>query len=175
LTIHQMFSLTDSLFEGLAAGEYTIVMEDIDNCRATTTASIIPEDYSFPLVDTIYILNGNPETVVLPSGANYEWFPMIGLECNDNCSVVEILVEEETVYTVTATTIDGCEATEELTVIPILLYRILSRRMVTGITKPSSCRELMSFRKMNFQSSTAGESVSIMLNLTPMPTHGTAK
>ena len=110
----------DSLFEGLAGGTYTIVIQDLQGCEASSTASILTdEEFSFPLVDTLYILNGNPETVMLPDGANYTWSPMFDLECNDNCSVVEILVTEETIFTVTATTFDGCEATQTITVIPI--------------------------------------------------------
>jgi len=110
----------DNMFTELAEGAYNVVIQDADGCETTATASVIVDNVlDIPLVDTLYLLNGMTETITLPDNASYDWSPMTDLDCNEDCTVVEIESEEGTVYTITASTDDGCMATHILTVIPI--------------------------------------------------------
>ncbi|HOY04622.1 MAG TPA: gliding motility-associated C-terminal domain-containing protein [Saprospiraceae bacterium] len=110
---------TASTFGGLTAGTYTLTVMDANGCTADTSATlvaaIIPtlnvgEDFDLPLGEA------QPMDVTLNTVAqSIQWTPATGLSCTD-CLEPVASPYLTTVYTLTVTSLDGCPATDSLTV-----------------------------------------------------------
>ncbi len=112
---------TDSLLTGLEAGTYTITIRDIFGCDFSSTASI-SEPFELILdarydqeVDLGY--SANIDAVLLNSNVEHtiEWTPAAGLSCTDCFDPIATPVQT-TNYVATITTVQGCTATDSLTI-----------------------------------------------------------
>jgi len=111
----------DSVFTGLPAGTYTVIVRDIFGCEFTETATIT-EPYQI-LVDarwdTIIDLGNSVgiQAIINSTDAHtYSWTPSSTLSCDD-CFEPEAMPVITTTYTVTVETFLGCIATDTVTVI----------------------------------------------------------
>jgi gliding motility-associated-like protein len=116
-----VFFQEDSVLMNLAAGMYTLVVQDANGCTATTEAEI---DQPPPLI----IDAGPDQTIELGFSTNirsflsprdwpvtYEWFPFESLDCPDCPDVVASPVNTTT-YQVTVRDSNDCTATDDITI-----------------------------------------------------------
>lgn len=106
--------LPTDIFNGLAAGDYTLTVLDMKGCE-------ISEDFTVDQPEEILLtLSGPTDTVRLGSSGQitsdffpadrelvYMWTPPNGLSCDD-CPDPEVIPPGTTVYTLTVTDQDGC-------------------------------------------------------------------
>ncbi len=130
-----MFSLndgpfqSDSVFTGLAAGDYTIKVIDGNGCEVTENFTIdspseflvgFDSDSIDIFVDQVYtlmpiVVNLNLQTLT------YSWSPTDGLSCTDCLNPTVSGITEQTTYTLTATAENAdCFSTSSITVNPLI-------------------------------------------------------
>lgn len=102
---------------GLSPGDYTVTVTDANGCSrmASTTVELIPSDSIkiTPAQQTIIL--GNSVAISVSGAVSYTWSPTSGLSCT-NCSSLVATPTTTTIYTVTATGINGCEVTAMITI-----------------------------------------------------------
>lgn len=112
-------------FFGLGEGRYTLSLRDANGCRADTTAQLraseipiigIPDNYQLRLG---YSLQLSPALNIVPK--TVQWTPKEGLSCA-NCLQPEAIPAQNTVYTLSVTSVDDCVTTDSVAV-TILKYR----------------------------------------------------
>jgi gliding motility-associated-like protein len=109
-------------FSGLAPGDYTAIVLDVNGCSATTTFTIeAPEAIDVVLPPAIIVFAGST-TALTPevTGADtalvsFSWSPATYLNCTD-CATPLTTPREEITYTVTATDAAGCSDTASILV-----------------------------------------------------------
>ncbi|MCB0635460.1 MAG: gliding motility-associated C-terminal domain-containing protein, partial [Lewinella sp.] len=117
----------ETTFAGLTGGQYTLTIMDANGCTtdtsATLTAAFIP---TLELGEDIAIDLGYSERLqvyvdIYPDSIN--WSPAIGLSCTD-CLEPVAGPWITTVYTLTVTSVNGCPATDSLTVYVLNQHRV---------------------------------------------------
>lgn len=113
-------------FTGLPAGTYSLVVEDAEGCRATSTVELEeptpiglvgPGDLSIKLGDTI------PVNLILQNeNVQLSWSPPLGLAC-DTCISTVVFPSHTTAYRVAATDQEACQ--EEI------LFRVVVDRTLS--------------------------------------------
>src|SRR5262249_11037302 len=104
----------------LSTGIYSVTVTDANGCTANSTAQVdAPPPFTVTMDSLFEILRG--ESIVLATqvsepNVTYAWSPQENLSCSD-CSAPEASPIETTLYTVTATTANGCPATAVTTVV----------------------------------------------------------
>ena len=119
------FYQPDSLFTGLAAGNYSVFTQDMNGCVVESSIYIeeLPELMIAPIEDETVELGDSIQitAVVAPDvPVTYSWTPMEFWSCLDTlglCDAPWFLPLETTDYTVMATDTNGCIATEDFTLI----------------------------------------------------------
>lgn len=105
-------------FKGLFAGWHALILRDANGCLADTSsllvAAMIPvvdagQDQTLPLGASV-LLTGEVDI----SGATILWSPGDGLSCTD-CLSPEAMPLTTTIYSIQATSADGCVAIDALT------------------------------------------------------------
>ena len=108
---------TTSYISNLAAGNYTLIVEDQNNC--TVTASyILPAQGSLPVLaqpTSGTIIQGESISLIASGASSYIWSPSVSLSCED-CTNPIASPTTTTTYTVTGTDISGCIGTAEVTI-----------------------------------------------------------
>jgi len=103
----------------LLSTTYTVIVSDgvcdSDTLNVTINVNQSPycnagQDYNVP-VGTQVILNGQST-----QGSTYSWSPSSGLSCTD-CLNPEVTATENTTYTLTTTSSDGCKSEDEMVII----------------------------------------------------------
>lgn len=114
---------TDPIFTNLPAGEYTALILDGNNCKATTQFTIAqPEEWEVTFEEPYYYVARGASvllTPILPEGivpVAFNWTPAISLDCS-NCEEVRATPVNTTNYTVVVTDENGCEQVGEVSVI----------------------------------------------------------
>lgn len=106
-------------FNGLPAGDYTIIIEDAEGCQSTTDATIIQppalvvdagEDQTIELGYTVDL-----QAIANDFNVVFSWSPPDGLSCVD-CPDPTSMPARTTVYTVTIVDEDNCTASDSLKV-----------------------------------------------------------
>jgi len=105
----------DNVFLDLVAGTYTVTVRDRFGCTSETTVDIqnpeafaidIGEDQQVDLGEAVNLnLTTNNEIV------SYVWSPEV-IDCEPNCFDLEFFPPTSQTYTLTATSDDGCTATD---------------------------------------------------------------
>ncbi len=108
-----------SSWRGLAAGSYTIYVEDARGCSATTTVELLdPPAVSVVAGIDIQLYYG--DTIVLavevnpqPADYTYRWTPARGLSCTD-CPAPLAFPAETTLYSLEVRNAQGCKASDQV-------------------------------------------------------------
>lgn len=102
---------------GLSAGEYSVIVEDEDNCKDTVENIIVqvPEPITIDsLEDTEIFLGGEKQLSPTVNGGEgvmlYDWTPKTGLSCGGECLNPRVKVNETTEYSLVITDANGCTA-----------------------------------------------------------------
>ncbi|HRP39898.1 MAG: gliding motility-associated C-terminal domain-containing protein [Chitinophagales bacterium] len=104
---------TDSVYNGLYAGVYTVVVEDDNNCPGTTTFSITqPQAFSASAGKDQVSLRKEPVKLVATAASTngiigYLWTPKDGLDC-DTCREVSASPDSTTDYVLRVMDGDSC-------------------------------------------------------------------
>jgi gliding motility-associated-like protein len=116
---------TDTLFENLSAGNYSIYVQNAIGCESVYQASLFsPSEIFLELPDELTINLGESITINSTTNSfaieNYLWLPGENLSCLD-CLQPNASPTINTLYTLTITDASGCIATDEvfIRVIPI--------------------------------------------------------
>lgn len=117
-------SQPDSNFVGLDAGNYTAVVLDANNCRATSNFTISePTDWSIKFKDPYVFVSRGAYVYLQPilsdsslAPYTYSWVPATGLDC-DTCATVKASPVETTTYTVTITDKNNCSHEAQIVVV----------------------------------------------------------
>ncbi len=118
----QTFS-NQTAFTGLEPGEYTLVVQDANNCPLEDVV-FISEGVEVQVALDAYVLTDYGDLTILNAQTNIApdeieevvWSPVEGLSCTD-CLNPSAQPEETTYYFVTIRTEDGCEATAKVLVV----------------------------------------------------------
>lgn len=110
---------TQSSWQGLAAGSYTLYVEDARGCSAGTTIELTdPPAVNVATGLDIQLYYG--DTVVLaaevspqPADYTYRWTPARGLSCTD-CPAPQAFPAETTLYTLEVRNAQGCRARDQV-------------------------------------------------------------
>lgn len=120
----------DTLFTGLAAGSYTAIVFDDNNCQSTTTFTLAePSDWEVDFAEPyVFVSRGATTTLtpivpdtIIPS--QYIWSPANGLSCT-NCAEPEATPLETTNYSVTVIDQNGCESEGLISVVVKNAYEV---------------------------------------------------
>ncbi|PKR80163.1 hypothetical protein CW751_10885, partial [Brumimicrobium salinarum] len=113
---------TSSNLDSLTAGNYQVTITDAEGCTLDTSFTVntsnyfdfyvSPTDTTILLGESIEISTNVEDGV---NGTTYEWTPAEGLSCT-TCTSPIATPESTTTYYVTATTPDGCSATDSVVV-----------------------------------------------------------
>ena len=118
-------SNSSGIFSGLVAGNYTVTITDANNCSTTHNInitqpdsfviSVSPAQSTVKMGDTLHL----HATANQPDSVTYSWTPSLGLSCN-GCADPVFSSNYSTVYNITGTSANGCDAVYsiEVTVIP---------------------------------------------------------
>ncbi len=120
---------SDSLFTGLEAGEYGVMVIDNNGCFATNSFTLTESaGFTVDLDPYLFIALGASDTIkskviLTDSIASIEWTPSDNLSCTDCPNPVVTPVEDKT-YTVVVTDINGCVSKDEITVVVETEYEV---------------------------------------------------
>ena len=99
---------------------YTLTVEDEAGCTATTSITLSVYNLPQPSVsawnETICIGSSTQLIAIEPNGSSFSWSPTDGLN-NPNVNAPSASPTETTTYTVTATTMQGCTSSAEITIV----------------------------------------------------------
>ena len=121
---------SDNIFNGLHAGNYSVVVKDGNDCRQNTSIALTQgTEISITYGVDINIVNGqstvlNP--ILTPDSLAIDtiiWSPVTGLSCI-SCLAPEAAPEETTIYTVVLIDEHGCQAETKVRIIVTDQYRI---------------------------------------------------
>lgn len=107
-------------FTGLSAGNYIVFVEDLNECSETAAVNLIQpppifvqlgEDISLELGDSTELSN----SVAGIPGFSFQWTPEAYLSCSD-CPRPVVFPFETVTYQLEVTDVDGCTATDDITV-----------------------------------------------------------
>lgn len=113
---------TQSLYDNMAAGNYTVVAQDANGCEQTFEIELMNDDELIialvegtfsPLVDLLYLA---PQINIPASEvATVVWTPTDYLDCSTCLNPTATVVEGILTYNVTITSVNGCTATGTIT------------------------------------------------------------
>ncbi|MGB1206926.1 MAG: T9SS type A sorting domain-containing protein [Chitinophagales bacterium] len=99
---------------------YTLMVEDETGCTATTSVSLSVYELPQPSIsawnETICVGSSTQLIAIEPNGSSFSWSPIEGLN-DPNINSPSASPAETTTYTVTATTMQGCTSTAEITIV----------------------------------------------------------
>jgi len=112
----------DSVFTGLEAGDYGVMVIDDKGCMATNSFTLTESaGFSVNLPPYIFVALGasdtiKPEIIMTEPIGSYEWKPSDFLSCA-YCREPVVTPLEDRSYTLVVTDSSGCKATDEVTVV----------------------------------------------------------
>ncbi len=103
---------------GLSVGSYTVLITDNNGCSKTVSVAVgSGSGPTATATATATTIQAGQSTTLLGSGGNtYSWSPPKGLSCT-NCQNPSASPSTTTTYTLTVTDVNGCTATDKVTVI----------------------------------------------------------
>lgn len=108
---------TDQTFDVSLGGEYIVTVTDVNGCTGTAS-SIVDEDLDEPMADAgedVTHCAGEQTQLQAIGGESYEWSSAANLS-NPSSSNPIATTQVTTTYVVTVTSVNGCTATDEVTV-----------------------------------------------------------
>lgn len=127
---------TDSVFTGLEAGDYGVMVLDENGCMATSSFTLTESDgFEVKLPPFIFIALGasdtlEPELISADSIVDIQWTPADFLSCTKCLNPVVSPIEDRA-YTLVVTDINGCKAVEEVTVAVKTEYEVYMPNVFT--------------------------------------------
>ena len=113
---------SDSIFSGLEAGDYGVMVIDENGCMATNSFTLTESaGFTVDLPPYLFIALGASNTIksnliLTDSIASIEWTPSDYLSCTDCLEPIVTPIEDRS-YTLVVTDINGCKATDEITIV----------------------------------------------------------
>ncbi|HXH20360.1 MAG TPA: gliding motility-associated C-terminal domain-containing protein, partial [Chitinophagales bacterium] len=128
-SVHANLFQNDSVFTGLEAGDYGVMVLDDNGCMATASFTLTESaGFSVNLPAYIFIALGASDTlkpdIVSPFPiANYAWTPGDYLSCDD-CREPVVTPAQDISYTLAVSDSNGCVVTDEITVVVKTEYEV---------------------------------------------------
>lgn len=120
-SVHANLFQTDSVFTGLEAGDYGVMVLDDNGCMATNAFTLLESPgFSVNLPPYMFVSLGasdtiKPEVISPLPVISYHWSPPDYLSCT-TCPNPVVTPLQETSYTLEVTDSNGCIASDEITV-----------------------------------------------------------
>lgn len=102
---------TGPVATGLDIGTYSVTIVDVNGCKQSVSAGIVPKTATANAGEDVTIIPGASIQLNATGGNNYSWNPLEGLSCT-NCPDPIANPLLPTIYCVTVTDTNGCSASD---------------------------------------------------------------
>lgn len=150
-----------NMFDNLTAGNYNVGVIDLKGCEAEEVVTLEQGDPiaidAGPDIEIDLGFQDTLSTTLDPPGLDvtYSWGPTDGLDCigsdTTDCADPIVIAPGNTTYTVTITDVNGCTATDQLTVRTNIVRPVYEPNVITPNTRDQNSIFVLGFGRQAMQ------------------------